>query len=204
MYKFSIIIPTKKKTKTLAKKYNFYADSETEVIIIECNNGRGYPIAKGIKKAHGTYAIVLHADTTLPPTWKTDISNTLKNDTTIGGAFSLKFTNKHFFLTLLTFFSTLLFYIKKELWGDRAIFFRSSALTTAEIERLQVPIMEDVILSSILKKKGTLALLRSHVITESGQFRTKGILKHTAKILYCRMLFILRHDLQKIYNLYYS
>ena len=173
-----------------------------EQILISSKKGRGFSFSKGLQSAKGKISIFLHSDTILPPNWNDIISSTLANSNTVGGAFSLSFDTDHIYLRLLIFLSDLFFKFTGELWGDRAIFFRTSLLK--EQEFLEVPIMEDIKLSNFLKKKGKVVMVKEKVITSSATFIKYGLLRHTYRIIKCRILYALGGDLSKIYNHYYS
>lgn len=173
-----------------------------ERILISNNKGRGFSCSKGIQSAKGKISILLHADTFLPPNWNDIISSTMENKNTVGGAFSLSFDTDHTYLRFLIFLSDLFFKFTGELWGDRAIFFRTSLLK--EQEFLEVPIMEDIKLSNFLKKKGKVVMVKEKVITSSATFLKYGLLHHTYRIVKCRLWYALGGDLSKIYNHYYS
>ena len=221
----SVIIPTQFKNKTLDSIRSFLANTHStiEVIIVAHSKqkdslkkysdfeqvlytdkqGRGYSLLEGLKIAAGEFVLFLHDDTLLPLGWDQHIKKTMEDPTIIGGAFSLKFNIKNWKLDLLIFLSYLLFKMTGELWGDRAIFFRKSALVNHQ-NLLDVPIMEDVRLSRFLKKQGSTVILEQVVITDAKSFQDKGIIKHTLNILLCRFLQFLKISPQKIYRFYYA
>jgi len=181
----------------LFKKYPF------EKIIISEIKGRGTACSQGLRLAKGDIILFLHADTILPENWDKLILNTFTNKNIVGGAFSLAFDNNHKYFKLLIFFSDAFFMITQELWGDRAIFIRSEIMKD-QAELMDVPIMEDVKLSSYMKKKGKVVMLKEKVITSSDTFIKYGLLRHTFRIIKCRLWYALGGNLKKIYGYYYS
>jgi len=113
------------------------------------------------------------------------------------------FDRSHPYLDLLTFLSDLLFKFTGEMWGDRAIFARSEILKDPTLN-IDVPIMEDFILSRFMRKKGRVIMLKEKVVTSSGTFLKNGMLWNTIRIIKCRLWFALGGNLQKIYNYYYT
>ena len=157
----------------------------------------------GLQLAKGDIIVFLHADTILPEIWDELILKALTDKKVVGGAFSLTFNKNHTFLSFLILLSDVLFRVTGELWGDRTIFIRSHILKDQE-EILNVPIMEDVILSFFMKKRGEIVLLKEKVTTSSESFFKRGLLQHTFRIITCRIWYALGGNLKKIYNSYYS
>jgi glycosyltransferase involved in cell wall biosynthesis len=174
-----------------------------EKIVVSEVNGRGFACSQGMQLAKGEIIVFLHADTLLPKYWDELILNALANKKIVGGAFSLAFDTDHKYLKLLIFISDLFFKITSELWGDRAIFVCAEVLKNHS-QLLDVPMMEDVKLSGFMKKKGKVVMLEEKVITSSNTFIKYGLLRHTFRIIKCRLWYALGGSLEKIYDYYYS
>ena len=71
-------------------------------------------------------------------------------------------------------------------------------------EVMNVPIMEDVRLSGFLSKQGRVVLLKEKVITSSATFIRYGLLRHTYRIIKCRLWYALGGNPVNIYHYYYS
>jgi len=175
----------------------------SEKIIVSEVKGRGFACYLGMEVANGDVIIFLHADTILPMGWDEIILKALTDKKVAGGAFSLRFNKNHSFLSFLIFLSEVFFRVTGELWGDRSIFIRSQILKD-QAELINVPIMEDVRLSRLMKKRGKVVLLKEKVITSSESFFKHGLLRHTFRILKCRIWYALGGNLGKIYSYYYS
>jgi glycosyltransferase involved in cell wall biosynthesis len=173
-----------------------------EKIIHSGKKGRGFAFSQGFRSASGEITLCLHADTFLPNNWDNLLLNALDNNKIVGGAFSLKFDTQKLFLKFLISLSDLFFYLTGELWGDRAIFFRSEILKDHS-QIMEVPIMEDVILSHFMGKKGEVILLKEQVVTSSATFEKFGYLGHAFRILKCRLWFALGGSPKKIFSYYY-
>lgn len=192
-----IIVVSKDLKEKIFKKYPF------EKIIISEVKGRGFACSQGFRFATGEISIFLHDDTILPQNWSELVINALTNENIVGGAFSLSFDNDHKYLKLLIFFSNVIFRLTRELWGDRAIFIRSQILKDHG-QFMEVPVMEDVKLSSFMRKKGSVLMLKEKVITSADTFLKYGLFRHTFRIVKCRLWYALGGDLEKIYSYYYS
>lgn len=192
-----ILVVSKDLKGEITEKYSF------EKIIIPELKGRGFAFTQGIQQSKGEIIIFLHADTILPTEWDKLVLNALANKNIVGGAFSLSFDTPHIYLKFLVFLSDIFFKLTWELWGDRAIFTRSEILKDHR-QLLNVPMMEDVKLSGLMKKRGKVIMLKEKVITSSSTFLKYGLLHHSFRIIKCRLWYSLGGNLDKIYSYYYS
>jgi hypothetical protein len=174
-----------------------------EKIIITTKKGRGQVLAEGVREAHGDAIIFVHADTILPDDWDCAIIEALKDEIVIGGGFSLSMDETNAYLKLLIALTDILFYFHHELWGDRALFVRSSFIRQ-HLPELEIPMMEDVRLTALMKKHGKVVLLREKVITSAATFRKYGLLRNSIRILLVRLWYEIGRDPQKIYDYYYG
>ena len=163
--------------------------------------GRGHAIAAGIKMAKYDRVLVVHGDTILPDNWQSAIHNVLSNGY-VGGGFSLSFTPTNLYLNILTRLGRLYYRVTKEIWGDRGVFFHKPAIET-ELDKLNIPIMEDIVLSQILQSRGKTKIVSAKVVTDSSKFYHKGMLNHITNIFYLRALFLFGVSPDRIYDLYY-
>jgi hypothetical protein len=173
-----------------------------EQLITTVTQGRGTVLAEGAKHASGDIIVFLHADTILPEHWDHALLQTMDNPRVIGGGFSLAMDETNAYLKLLIALVTLLFHAFHELWGDRALFVRSSFIKQ-HLAEFAIPMMEDVHLTQMMKKHGTVVLLKEKVTTSAVTFRTYGLLHNTLRILLVRLWYAVGRDPQKIYEYYY-
>jgi hypothetical protein len=127
----------------------------------------------------------------------------MQDEKVIGGGFSLQFDIDNLYLNLSLKIITILIKFRKILSGDRAIFLRSQPFKK-DAQILDVPIMEDIILSNWMRKHGKVILLKESVVTSADAFVKNGLLRQTWKIIKCMTWYNLGGDLQKIYSYYYS
>jgi glycosyltransferase involved in cell wall biosynthesis len=171
------------------------------VVNIHPLRGRGYAICAGIKRAKHEMVLVLHGDTVLPDNWAEAVASTLRKGY-VGGGFSLSFAPNNLYLSTLARLGRLYYRITKEIWGDRGGFFYKPAIE-AELDKIHIPIMEDIILSQLLQKKGKTKIVSAKVVTDSSKFYQKGMLSHIIYIFYLRGLFLFGVSPDRIYDLYY-
>lgn len=180
------------------------SEQSNELVLINNKKGRGYAIFKGIERAQGEIILIVHADTILPKNWYDVIERTMEDKRVVLGGFSHKFDLPSRYLRLLVLFSDWLFYLTRELWGDRALFVRKNILDQCCLDAINVPIMEDVRLSHCMRAHGRIVLLKESVITSARAFIKNGKIGHTLRIGGTRLRYTLGMDLKKIYDYYYS
>jgi hypothetical protein len=174
-----------------------------EKIIVTSKEGRGHVLAEGIREATGDTIVFVHADTILPNNWDHAITEALKDEAVIGGGFSLTMDETNGYLKLLVVLSDFMFHFHRELWGDRALFVRS-AFIRQHLPEFEIPMMEDVRLTALMKEHGKVVLLEEKVITSAATFRKYGLLRNTIRILLVRLWYKVGRDPQKIYEYYYE
>ena len=174
-----------------------------EKIIITSKKGRGLVLAEGARQASGDIIVFLHADTILPDKWDSAIIESVSDQRVIGGGFSLAMDEASAYLKLLIALSKILFYFFHELWGDRALFVRSSFMKQHLLE-FEIPMMEDVRLTMMMKKQGKVVLLKEMVITSAATFRKYGLLHNSMRILLVRLWYGVGRNPEKIYEYYYD
>ena len=173
-----------------------------EKLIVTSKEGRGQVLVEGAREARGNIIVFVHADTILPDRWDRLIIEALSDETVIGGGFSLTMDTTNGFLKLLITLSDVLYYVNRELWGDRALFVRST-FVTQHLREIEIPMMEDVRLTLMMQKVGRVVLLKEKVITSAATFRAYGQLYNAYRILLVRLWYGVGRDPQKIYDYYY-
>lgn len=198
----SVIIPVKEKSQRIVQKFSKENLKEIQILIQEGKQGRGQPIVTGIKKAKHNNILILHADTKLPKNWQELIETTLENHA--GGCFGIENEIKTIKMKLIIKQSDILTKLVKEMWGDRAVFFKKSLLNEKDLEKINVPIMEDIILSKVLRKKGKIKILKHKVHSSAKTFNKLGTMRYALRIIKIRIKYVLGIDINKLYNEYYK
>jgi hypothetical protein len=68
----------------------------------------------------------------------------------------------------------------------------------------EIPMMEDVRLTMMMKKQGKVVLLKETVITSAATFRKYGLLHNSMRILLVRLWYGVGRNPEKIYEYYYD
>ena len=178
-------------------------EGHNEQVLVDDRWGKGYALIKGAKKAKGDIVLILHADTLLPDGWDSLIVATLKDPGIAGGGFSYSFDIRSITMKLAIFTTDILFYTRGDLWGDRALFVRSSVLNKC-MNSLNVAIWEDLRLSHEMRKHGRVVMLKDKILTCAEKFNKNGVFVHSMSIVNCRVWYALGGNTDTIYEYYYG
>jgi rSAM/selenodomain-associated transferase 2 len=152
--------------------------------------GRAAQMNFGAQRASGDVLLFLHADTRLPPSAFDDIRMALQDRKVLGGRFDLQLDNPRPLLKLVGFMISLRSRLSKVGTGDQAIFVRREIFR--ELGGYpDIPLMEDVALSRALKRRGTVASLRSRVVSSARRWETDGIGRTIWKMWTLKTLYLL-------------
>ena len=173
-----------------------------ETLIVTAKQGRGPVLAEGVREAHGDIIVFVHADTILPDHWDHTIVDALRDEEVLGGGFSLSMDTPAAYLKLLIALTDFLYYVNGELWGDRALFVRSSFIRQ-HLTEIEIPMMEDVRLTLMMQRYGAVVLLKEKVVTSAATFRKYGFLRNSIRIILVRLWYGAGRDPKKIYEYYY-
>ena len=193
-----IIVTNGALKKELAKKYNEqYRIIESEEV------GRGYFCRRGAQNANGLILLFLHADTTLPKYWFHKVSDAMSDSKVSGGGFTTSFRTDQWFIRKVPKLYNMFSILIGEYWGDRALFMRKENLIS-NLDQINIPIMEDVEMSKIIRKNGKFVLLSDVVSTSALHFTIKGYFVHIVGAVYYRILYAFGISPNRIFKWYYS
>lgn len=163
--------------------------AKTQALVLTSPKGRAKQMNQGAKLAKGDALLFLHADTQLPPSAIADIRSALTDPQCVGGRFDLRLDGKGWLLRLVGILISLRSRLTKVATGDQAIFVRRKVFE--EIGGFpEIPLMEDIAFSRMLKKKGRIACLKSRVITSARRWEKEGIWLTILKMWVLRLLFL--------------
>lgn len=162
---------------------------ESGAVVLSSSPGRARQMNHGAQMAQGDVLLFLHADTQLPPFALTDIRSALEDPECVGGHFDVRLDKAEWLYrmigTLISFRSRL----TEVATGEQAIFVRRRIF-----EELggfpDIPLMEDIAFSRMLKKKGRVSCLRSQVVTSARRWEKEGVWHTILKMWALRLLFL--------------
>lgn len=159
--------------------------------IVASPAGRARQMNQGARWAGGEILLFLHADTRLPPSALDDVRVALGDSRYVGGRFDVRLDDDRWIFKMIGNMINLRSRLTKTATGDQAMFVRREAF-----EKLggfpDLPLMEDIAFSRMLKKRGRIACLRSRAVTSARRWETGGVWRTIFKMWILRLLYLAR------------
>lgn len=137
--------------------------------------GRAAQMNLGAARARGDTLLFLHADTRLPAGFAAAIAEAVGAGA-VGGRFDVELRGRHPLLPLVASLMNLRSRLTRVCTGDQAVFVRRDAFL-----RLggfaPIPLMEDVDLTSRLRRLGAIAALRQRASTSARRWEEHGVVR---------------------------
>ncbi len=163
--------------------------------------GRGTQLLHGARLATGDILLFLHADTLLPLDADQLIKDVLSDRQRVWGRFDCRLAGTHPMLRIIGFMMNLRSRMTGIATGDQAIFMlRSAYLETGGFPEL--PLMEDIWISSRLKRQSAPACINAPVVTSGRRWEKKGILRTILLMWFLRCAFSLGADPKRLARIY--
>ena len=157
--------------------------------VLSSPRGRGLQMNHGALQATGDVLLFLHAGTRLPSSAFDDIFHALREHQCVGGRFDVKLDGGHWMFGVIGAMISLRSRLSRVATGDQAIFVRREIF--GELGGFpNIPLMEDVAFSQALKRRGTIACLRSRVLTSARRWEKEGIWGTIFKMWTLKSLFL--------------
>ena len=158
--------------------------------------GRALQMNAGAMAASGDALVFLHADTRLPQGADELILGALARSS--WGRFDVRIASRHPLLALVAWAVNLRSRLTGVATGDQAIFVRRDAFPGFP----EIPLMEDIALSRMLKRRGRPACLRARVTTSARRWEARGVLRTILLMWRLRFLYALGAAPQRLASLY--
>ena len=143
--------------------------------VLTSPRGRALQMNAGAQQARGDVLLFLHADTRLPPGFAVAIESAVQAGA-VGGRFDVELRGTQRFLPVVAALMNARSRATRIFTGDQAIFVRREVF--ARIGGFAaIPLMEDVELSSRLRREGPIASLRLRVSTSARRWEEQGVLR---------------------------
>ena len=152
--------------------------------------GRAFQLRAGSEAARGDLLLFLHADTELPGAAMKLLGKHVQGRTPCWGHFDLRLSGSHRFFRVLERCISWRSRITGVATGDQAIFV-SRALYLECGGFPPIPLMEDVALSKILRRRRRPLCLHPPVVTSSRRWEQHGILRTVLLMGWLRLAFFL-------------
>ena len=163
--------------------------SRSQVTLVSSHRGRARQMNHGAQVARGDVVLFLHADTRLPVSAITDIRSALEDPQCVGGRFDVRLDREAWVFRVIGALINFRSRLTKIATGDQAIFVRRKIFE--EIGGFpDMPLMEDIAFSRLLKRKGRVACLKSQVVTSARRWEREGVWRTILKMWTFRLLFL--------------
>jgi rSAM/selenodomain-associated transferase 2 len=221
--RFSIIIPTLNESSNLRYALDHLLGSieylsEVEIIIsdggsgddtiklathypvnlIHAEKGRASQMNAGVEHSIGDWLVFLHADTRLPDNWMELIETSEKP----WGRFDIRLSGSHWMLRIIEKAINLRSRKTSIATGDQALFFRRDFF-----KQLggfpDIPLMEDIAITSQARKRSEPCCIRQVAITSSRRWEQKGILRTMLLMWVLRFAYWLGIKPDTLHRFYY-
>jgi rSAM/selenodomain-associated transferase 2 len=162
-------------------------------VVLHAERGRARQQNAGAQVAGGEILLFLHADTRLPPGAERMIVEGLARCGRGWGRFDVRLSGRGVLLWLTAAGISLRSRITGIATGDQAIFVRREWFDGAG-GFPEIPLMEDIALSRILKRRGRPLCIRSPAITSSRRWERHGVVRTVLLMWRLRLAYYLGAD----------
>lgn len=162
--------------------------------------GRAKQMNTGMKNTHSDIILYLHIDTSISSCNISNIKKSYKQGY-ISGRFDISLSNSSVTHRIISFFINMRSRMTKIATGDQGMFVRRDILSKIGGFR-DIPLMEDIELSSRLRRLGKVACLRDKLVTSSRRWEDHGIFRTVYLMWKLRFLYWLGVSPQKLTKMY--
>jgi rSAM/selenodomain-associated transferase 2 len=128
----------------------------------------------GLEQAVAPVVLWLDADSLVPPRFDQAIQDAMQDPQVVGGAFEFALDEHGWPYNLITRANRLRYRLSPIYHGDQGLFCRKATANTIGGYPYE-PLMEAAHFSRVLRKQGTLQLIRQPMITSARRFREGGV-----------------------------
>jgi rSAM/selenodomain-associated transferase 2 len=164
--------------------------------VVQAPRGRAAQMNAGARAASGAALVFLHADTRLPPHADALVVSALASHR--WGRFDVAIEGRHPALRFVAAAMNLRSRLTGIATGDQAIFVRRAEFPGFP----EIPLMEDVALSRLLRRRGPPACLRARVRTSGRRWESHGVLRTILLMWRLRALYALGVAPERLARLY--
>ena len=166
-------------------------------LVLKAPRGRAVQMNHGARRARGETLLFLHADTRLPEHADALVRDGLARSGKSWGRFDVRITGARFLLATIAAAMNLRSRLTGIATGDQAIFVERAAF-----ERVggypEIALMEDIALSTRLKKHGRPLSIRQKVTTSGRRWEKHGVVRTVLLMWRLRLAYRLGADPEKL------
>lgn len=165
--------------------------------------GRALQMNAGAREAGGEVLLFLHADTVVPPEAMEAFLEAFPGSRRAWGWFDVRLSGEPVLLRMIESLMNLRSRLSRIATGDHAIFVRKEVF-----ERIggypEIPLMEDVAISRLLKRVGPPLCLRNRIVTSSRRWEEEGVIRTILLMWRLRLAYALGADPRRLAEAYYG
>lgn len=152
---------------------------------LRCRRGRAIQMNLGAAESRGRLLLFLHADTVLPVDALSTLTALAATTPRLWGRFDVRLSGRHPLLRVVETLMNLRSRLTGIATGDQAVFVDRETFAEAG-GYPEIPLMEDIALSTRLRAKQAPHCLRAHVVTSSRRWEQDGILRTILRMWWLR------------------
>ena len=161
-----------------------------DVCWLDAAPGRGTQLGAGAAQATGAWVMFLHADTSLPDSWRDEVTRAALSASYEWGCFRLRFDSSTWQARLIEAAVRLRVRVFRLPYGDQAMFVRRETLEAIGGVP-PVPLMEDVMLATRLARRGRPFRSALSVVTSARRWERDGWWRRSAANLWVLTQYLL-------------
>ncbi len=213
MKKLSIIIPVLNEQKCIVARLNALQklrEAKCEIVLVDGGSddqtvdlaiplvdkfvhsspGRAVQMNRGAELATGNIFLFLHIDTVLPKSANELIANLIAERSSVWGWFDLQFDNSSLLFKLISGSMNIRAAFTQVCTGDQTMF-----ITRSLFESIQgfpeIPLMEDVAISKLLRRNSKPKRVSTKVTTSIRRWEQNGVIKTVLFMWWLRLLYFI-------------
>lgn len=171
--------------------------------VLQGARGRARQMNAGALAASGDLLLFLHADTHLPADADRLILEVLTARDNVWGRFDIRLSGTHWLFPIIAAMMNLRSCITGVATGDQGLFMTKSAFASVG-GFPDIPLMEDIEISRLLKRRSRPVCLRQKAITSSRRWERRGVLRTVFLMWGLRLAYALGVSPERLVRVYYS
>lgn len=175
------------------------AKKEGALVKVSSRKGRAAQMNEGARIASGSILYFLHADSTPPTLFATDITEAIKDGYPIG-CYRLRFDLDHWFLKANAWFTR--FDVNAFRYGDQSLFVTKEIFLKAGGFCEEHIVMEDQEIIKRLRKYGNFFIIPREVVTSARKYITNGVFKMQGIFYLMYFIYQLGYSQEKLLALF--
>ena len=200
--KLEIIFVDGGSTDSTVSQLQAFVQNHSNSILLNTDIGRARQMNHGAKAAMGKVLLFLHGDTLLPLNFFDEVG-ALNKSSRVWGRFDVRFNNPMLGFSVIAWFMNVRSKLTGIATGDQAIFVRREVFQEIGGFADQF-LMEDVELSSNLKRHSRPLCIKLPVLTSARKWEQEGIIKTVLLMWRLRIAYKFGQSPQELVKRYYS